>query len=328
MRGPFPLVRWAFIAGAILGVIGMTAWLLQRSRGTRADRGAARGAMAAIDGARADTGAAAANVCRIGGSGTPLPEDVHEASGVAASRSAPGFVWVHNDSGDPQLLAAPVGGGAARRVRITGAEVEDWEDLAIGPCASGACLYVADIGDNRARRGRVTVYRVPEPGPADSVSAPAEALHATYPDGPQDAEALFVTPDGGIYIVTKGETGPIALYRFPQLLAPGSVARLERVLELGPADSRRSGRVTGAAASPDGRWVALRGLHSLSFYRASDLLAGRRGEPVRVDLRGANEAQGEGIALAEDGTVYLVSEGGKKSDAAMLARAECTLPPG
>lgn len=326
MRGPFPLVRWAFIAGAALAAIGVTAWLVQRAR---ADREPARGALATMDGVRGDTNTAAAGgVCRLAPAGIPLPADVHEASGVAASRSSPGYAWILNDQGDPQLLAAPVAGGAGRRVRVTGAEVGDWEDLAIGPCASGSCLYVADIGDNQAERAQITVYRVPEPGPADSVSAPAEALHATYPDGPQDAEAIFVTPDSGVYIVSKGETGPIALYRFPRPFTPGAVARLERVFELGPAASQRSGRVTGASASPDGRWVALRGLHSTSFYRAAELLAGRRGEPVRVDLAGANEAQGEGIALAEGGVMYLVSEGVGKRNPAVLTRAECTLPPG
>ncbi|HYJ80049.1 MAG TPA: hypothetical protein VEW03_10630 [Longimicrobiaceae bacterium] len=333
MHSPFPLIRWAFIAGGVLGLLGGLAWIAQRGRDSGGDRRQPAAAAAAVGGAAGSDSdrlieQVAGGVCRLAPAPIALPAQVHEASGVAVSRSTPGVVWVHNDSGEPQLLAVAADGASRGLVRVTGAAVEDWEDVASGPCAAGSCLYVADIGDNQARRQRITVYRVPEPAPGATTSAAAEALHATYPDGPQDAEALFVTQDGGVFVVTKGETGPIALYRFPQPLTPGAVARLERVVELGPADPRRAGRVTGAAASPDGRWVALRGLHSVAFYRAAELLAGRRSEPVRVDLTGAKEAQGEGVALAADGTLYLVSEGGRRRDPATLTRAECTLPPG
>ena len=40
--------------------------------------------------------------------------------------------------------------------------------MASAPCGNGSCLYIADIGDNDAKRKEVTIYRVPEPRrPAD-----------------------------------------------------------------------------------------------------------------------------------------------------------------
>ena len=54
-------------------------------------------------------------------------------------------------------------------------------------------------------------------------------VRASYPDGAHDAEALLAAPDGTLYIVTKGDTGHVALYRFPPELRNGTTLRLERV---------------------------------------------------------------------------------------------------
>ena len=101
-------------------------------------------------------------------------------------------------------------------MRLTGANVEDWEAIAVGPCGTDSCIYVADIGDNRAGRSRVTLYRLPEPEAASGTAAVADVFHATYPDGSHDAEALLIGGDGRVHIVTKGETGPIGDLSVPR----------------------------------------------------------------------------------------------------------------
>jgi hypothetical protein len=203
--------------------------------------------------------------------------------------------------------------------------VEDWEDVALAPCpAGGDCLYVADIGDNDAERPSVTVYRVPEPAPGATVSASAEAIRLRYPDGPHDAEALFVL-GGAIHVVTKGESGPIAIYRAPASASAGAETTLERVRELSPGKVDRPLRVTGADASADGRWVVMRTLESASIYPAAELAGSGALTPRRVDLEGLDEKQGEGIAFAPDGSLVVTSEGGKKKSPATFARLACTL---
>ena len=336
---PRPVARRALTpvrAGALLlavGLIALAAFALASRRDGDGDgRNAVRAATAspvekggsAAGGAAAMELAAGDLTCRVQGGLVALPRRLSEASGVAAGRRAPEVLWSHNDSGDPLLYAFAADGTPRGVVRVTGATVEDWEDVAAGPCAGGGCLYLADIGDNKASRASVTVYRVPEPAPTDAQTRPAEAFHATYPDGPHDAEAMFVLPDGGIYIVTKGETGPIALYRFPQPLRAGASVRLERVVELGAAATRRRERITGASASPDGQWVALRTLDDVSLYRTADLLRGAVRTPIRVDLRSLKEAQGEGVGWGPGSTVYLSSESGKKNKPGTLARLSCT----
>jgi hypothetical protein len=171
-----------------------------------------------------------------------------EASGVASSRRNSGTTWALNDSGQPVIYALDERGAVTGRVRLTGARVDDWEAITAGPCAHGSCLYVGDIGDNNASRRQITIYRLSEPAASGDSTAAAEAVHATYPDGPQDAEALLTAPDGRLLVVTKGETGAVALYRFPRELKSGASVQLERVGK--PRDSRstkRAERITDGA---------------------------------------------------------------------------------
>ena len=258
-------------------------------------------------------------------SGPPIKlADLPEASGLAASRQATTRLWAHNDSGRPVLFALDRSGQVTGQVHLTGAMVEDWEAVAVGPCGTGSCVYVGDIGDNDANRSRVTIYRLREPENATGTAAVSEVFHATYPDGAHDADTLLVG-EGRLYIVTKGETGPIAVYRFPAELKAGDTMRLERVGESSLAVDAES-RITDGSVSPDGRWVVLRSRSALKFYNASELLAGRWRVVSLVDVRNLKEPQGEGIAFGLDGTIYLAGEGGGKGNAGTFTRVSCVMP--
>ena len=271
--------------------------------------------------------AADAPVCRAVEAGRPLPDEARESSGLAQSRRDPSLFWTHNDAGSgPDLFAVDADGRLATRVAVQGAEAADWEDLESGPCDAGDCLYVGDIGDNDAERERITVYRVPEPGVGATTSARAEALHARFPDGPRDSEGLFLLPSGDLFVVTKGRRGPVELYRYPSPLRPGRTATLERVRELFPEPESGDDRVTGATASPDGRWVAIRSYRTLYLYPAAELVGGGPVEPTEVDLGPLGEAQGESVAISADGTIWTTSEAGGKKERPLRFRLQCTFP--
>lgn len=263
-----------------------------------------------------------ASQCRPAGTLVTVPE-LAEGSGLAVSSRVPGRLWAHNDSGESVLIALDERGSVTGRVRLTGATVEDWEAIAVGPCGAGSCLHVADIGDNNAARKRVTIYRLPEPAGATDSAAVSDVFHATYPDGPHDAEALLITPDGRLHIVTKGETGPVALYRFPRELRSGGSVQLERIGEAGSNKAGKASRITDGAVSSDGQWTALRTGSSLVFYHTSELLAGQWREASRVDLAPLNEPQGEGVALGANNAVFLAGEGGGKGQPGTFARFTC-----
>lgn len=208
-------------------------------------------------------------------------------------------------------------------MRLAGATFKDWEAIAVGACPAGSCVYVADIGDNDAER-RITIHRAAEPSTEASVVV--ESFHATYPDGAHNAETLLVAPDGGLFIVTKGDTGAIGLYRFPRELRAGATHRLERVGEpRGPGKVSETDRITDGAVSPEGTWVLLRTKQRLAFHRAADLFAGNWLEAGSVDLKAIGEPQGEGVAVAADGTVYLTGEGGGKSRPGTFTRFSCSM---
>ena len=243
---------------------------------------------------------------------------IPEASGLALSHRTPGVLWTFNDSDDPAVYALDRDGAVRGHVVVQGVQTKNWEDISVGPCGSRSCLYIADIGDNHQRRDTIAVYRVAEPAPTDRETAPADAFIARYPDFPHDAEAMFVTPDEGLFIVTKDK--PAAVYRFPEPLQPGRMVTLQQVGLL------PMGGVTDAETSPDGVWVGMRSKEEMLFFRTQPLTSGRTEHGTPINLRGLHEPQGEGIAIAGDGTVFLASEGGNKDVPGTFTSVKCRFP--
>ena len=218
-----------------------------------------------------------------------------ELSGLVASRTRPGVLWAHNDSGDRARLLELGGDGRLRRqVQVPGAENTDWEDIA----ARGDMLYVGDIGGNDSVRQSIDVLRVRESG----AFAGRQALR--YADRPHDAETLLVDPsDGSLAVVTRSFGGENRLY----------VARGE-TLRRGPLVPVPAGEaVTAGDVSADGRTVVLRTYDRALVWtrRGNEPLArslARR--PCRAGVGLAGEGQGEALALEGDGRAFLtVAEG-------------------
>jgi hypothetical protein len=261
--------------------------------------------------------------CTVNAAAKPLPSQVRESSGLALGRRDAGIFWTHNDAGNTPVVYAVTGDGTLRsQVRVAGARLEDWEDIESGTCGGSSCLFIGDIGDNDAKRSMITVYQVEEPPAGATTTANATIRTARYPGGPRDAEAMFVI-GGTIYVVTKGRTGPIELYRWPE--GNGTVT-LTKLSELLPKPRNSQDFVTSASASPDGKWVAIRTYRTLYLYKAAELTGSGKATPVTADLTAAGETQGEGVALMNDGTVWLSSEGGGKNRSPVIAKLSCTLP--
>lgn len=245
---------------------------------------------------------------------------ITESSGVAVSRRHPGVLWTHNDSGDgPMLYATNLVGDDLGRYLVPGATNYDWEDIALAPCPEQPrdCLYIADTGDNNARRRSVTLFVVPEPGarpqPAANdeparVTSRARALRFRYPDGAHDVEAMWVDPDGSVQLVTKGTDGPMLRYLVRRAALDRDTATAVPLGTLPLVPQRALGRmVTGAAISPNGRRVVIRTYTQLFFFRQEgDLSLTADGPPCWL---GTLEPQGEGVAFLDDSTLVLTSEG-------------------
>ena len=267
-------------------------------------------------------------VCGVAPGSIEIPQEIRETSGLVRGHVRPDVLWTHNDGSSPVLYALATDGSVLSRVTIEGVELEDWEDLGAGPCPESHCLFIADTGDNDGEREQVIVYRIAEPAPGVDVVGSAVALLLRFPDGSWDTEAIFITQDGTIHLVTKGREGPVALYRTPPSAASGELTTLERIRELFPASPANEDRITGGGISPDGRWVGIRSKSSLYFYPAESLLAGSGDapDPTVIDLRPLGEPQGESLAIDADGTVWLTSEAGSRDAEPLLSRIQCSFP--
>ena len=246
-----------------------------------------------------------------------LPSSVGESSGVAVSRRHDGVVWTHNDSGHENLLyAINLQGDLRGTFRVRGAASHDWEDIALGRCPArdGDCLYIADTGDNLFRRETAAIYVIPEPDLPAIASGSTEDTEAArrfdfrYSDGPQDVEAMAVSPTGNVLFVTKGQRNPIRAYVVSQdglLGNEDTVARATSGSALTPM--RLLGHwVTGAAVSPAGNRVVVRTYTELFFFRLdSGVSLMSEGEPC---FMGFIEPQGEGVDFLSEETVVLTSE--------------------
>ena len=73
-------------------------------------------------------------------------------------------------------------------------------------------LFLADIGDNRARRDFITVFAIDDPEPNDDTRT-YRAYDFAYPDRPRDTEAMLVNSRGRFFFVTKEARAGI--YRAP-----------------------------------------------------------------------------------------------------------------
>lgn len=276
--------------------------------------------------ARGDGAAAEVNAeCRVLRTVAPLPSRVDESSGLAASHLAPDMLWTHNDSGgEPELYAIRSDGSLVATVAVGGARNRDWEDLAVGPCDAGRCLYIGDIGDNEAARSEVVVYRLPEPAAADGETPTAERFTFSYPGGPRDAEALFVLPGGELYVISKGRTSNIAIYRYPQPFRSDRTVEMEHVVDMTSAPAELGAQITAADASPDGQWVAVRSYSHLLIFRTADLLGGSAPTSV-IDLAPLGQPQGEAVSLDDRGTVVLTSEASGGAARGTIVSVQCSM---
>jgi hypothetical protein len=241
---------------------------------------------------------------------------INELSGLAASAIHPGIFWAHNDSGDrARLFAVTLDGVIQGEYAIDNAAANDWEDIAVAPCAGGvgSCIVVGDVGDNPSTRVDVDLYRVREP----AVLEPMGALTATrfrvrYPGGPMNCEALVVDRrDGASALLIEKTTRAPRLVRVSLAEAMGGDVMGE---ELGTIATFSGQLVTAADAHPCASAMLVRTYDALYELRAgagASLQAMAMG--TRAVVSSANELQGEAVAYFADGRGYVTGTEGMNS---------------
>ncbi|RRB04532.1 PE-PGRS family protein [Larkinella rosea] len=179
---------------------------------------------------------------------------VDEASGIVASHTMDGRLWVEQDGGNPaEISLLTTDGKLEKRFSVPGVANRDWEDLAIGPGPQSGVsyLYLADIGDNFKQNDVSYIYRFPEPKNTNESISGIERISFRYPDGPRDAEAVLLDPQTrDLWIVSKAEE-KVHVYRLPYPQSTTDVIKADYYGEL-PLSL-----ITGGSVSADGEEIAL-----------------------------------------------------------------------
>ncbi len=252
------------------------------------------------------------SICAVFGApqetGMLLEDGLTEVSGIAASSTNPGVLWVHNDSGSgPVVWAIDPAGRKLARVDVDGSDALDWEDIAL---ADGR-LYVADIGDNEAVRPDVTIYRFVEPEVTDG-EVQADVLTVIYPGEPADAEAFLVDPiSGDGFIITKRILGPGCILRVPAAGWEAGAVIAEPVGEIGIGTfALAGGPVTGGDITAAGSVIALRTYADVWIWErpeGSDVGEVLQGSPCAAPSPG--DGLVEAIGFDGDGGYWTIAEG-------------------
>jgi hypothetical protein len=240
-----------------------------------------------------------------------------------ASAVNPGFLYVHNDSGDSSRFFAITPDGQLKGIFYFKGDgsplgVKDCEDITLGsgPDSGASYVYLGDIGDNNARRKYITIYRMKEPHLSDSthtipsVHLEADPLCLEYPDGPRDAETLMADPiDKLLYIVSKREDS-VHVYSTPLYFRAHDTVTLRKDASL-YFGSGKGRWITAGNISSKGDQILLKSYTKVYYWRrphGKHVWETMQHRPVILPY--IIEQQGEAICFTVDGKgYYTVSEG-------------------
>ena len=231
-----------------------------------------------------------------------IPGILDEASGIADSKTNPGYVWVQQDSGNPNDIALlSYNGTVLKTINIKTSINRDWEDMALanGPVAGSNFIYLADVGDNGLIFPAYYIYRFAEPTQTVDSVFECDKIVFKYPDGSHDAEAIMVDNDTkDIYIITKQDTRS-AIYKlpYPQNISAVNVAVLNGTLTFNG--------VTSAALSPDGKEILIKTYNAIHYWKktkAETVEQALMDKPVSISYK--FEPQGEAICFKNDNSGF------------------------
>lgn len=230
-------------------------------------------------------------------------------------------------------------GAGVRTVNLEGPRPRDIEDMSMGPCGAATCPFLGDIGDNPGTRTDVVFTLVRETADFADTETPLRAVRARYPDGPHNAEAFAVHPNGDLFLITKPTDArmlkrePALVYRLTarQLRDAGQTQVFEKLGQIDLPTLTPDGTVpdwiaTSMDISPDGRRVALL-TYGAVYELAVDLAKGlpktwTAGQNLQI-VRFRPLPQQEAIAWLPDASGVLIDTEANSRPTAPLLRVPC-----
>ncbi len=255
--------------------------------------------------------------------------DVSSASGMGASRSYPGLLWIendHNPSGNNDIYLYDTTGTERAAFSVTGATNRDWTDMTMGPGpgADTTYIYLADIGNSNAVNEYSYIYRFAEPttplgssGELHGATAPAAKITFLYPDGPRDAETILLDPvSKDIYIVDK--LGASGVYELPYPQSTDTVITAKKIIASMPIPD---GPLRTGGIASNRTEILMKSYPSIYCWKISpgeSVLNALLMTPVKIPYIG--EAQGEAMCYTPNDSAFWTTSKFKTNNYAPLDR--------
>jgi len=241
-----------------------------------------------------------------------LPDVLEEVSSVETLGNSP-LLWMHNDSGNPNVLYGVDRNGSILKEVYLDVKNIDWEDLTKDGKGN---LYVGDFGNNKNKRRDLAIYKVSEADLQTKKQVTSTKIGFYFPNQQKfppkkkkmyfDVESFFYH-QGNLYLFTKSRVknnhGRTDLYRIPAKAgnhAANFIASYTR--NCNDLDCW----ITSAAISPNGKIVALLSPNTVllfSNYEGDDFFNGTVAERYL-----SYDSQKEGICFKDNNVLYITDE--------------------
>lgn len=255
--------------------------------------------------------------------GTAFKKVMKEISGLACSRTTPGYLWAHGDenTGDKKKIIAIIPNAQNKdeelvmTVNISGdPERDDWEDIATGVYNNKNYIFIGAFGDNDSQfKDQYYIYFFEEPAitSGSTVTKSVNYIKFGYPDNKaHNTETLmYDNVEQMFYIADKVKDGVCHLYKLPFRTDYGtSLQKLTEVCALG--NGNKFNYLTGGDITPDGKWMAIKSkFYVLLWERQGNesLSETAKRRPVQIAAY-QEETQGESLAWEDNTTFYTTSD--------------------
>ena len=254
--------------------------------------------------------------------GTAFKDVLPEISGLACSRTTPGYLWAHGDenTGSNKKIIAINPNAQSKNdelvmtVNISGDPGrDDWEDIATGVYNNTNYVFVGAFGDNELDfNDQYYIYYFEEPAiTSGTQNVTVNYIRFGYPDNKaHNTETLmYDNVEQMFYIVDKVKSGICHLYKLPFSTTYGTgVQRLTEVCALG--NGSKFNYCTGGDITPDGQWMAIKSKPYVLLWErqgSESLSQTAQRNPVQV-MAYQEEEQGESLAWFNDSIFYTTSD--------------------
>ena len=255
---------------------------------------------------------------------------VNELSGIAASERYDNVYYAEDDDPVPfeglmvNIHALDDTGKLLAHWALADVRVGNLEDIDVGPCPAGSCIYTGDVGNNSGDQSPYPMYRIPEPmidrnaPPTTSTLTGFDTIHLEYPDGaPRDCEGFVVHPiTGDIYLIEKKTGSHAAVFKVPPWPEPAAgndptltMTYVGEISLVPDGTTPEDQQIVGADIHPCGSKMLVRTYSHVYEYT---LPAGAPFEAIfgTTPVKVRNPGSSESIAYLWDGLGYLsVPEG-------------------